>query len=170
MVRKVRRLSALACALFCLAALPLAASAASIYDGNISTTYVTFFRDMASKLPMGTDYVFFRSGQYEYCMVAGDLTWDGSMFTGSDLTQYLLVYNSSYNSTYQFGTTALDTFSLATGGALVYSNLGNFPDLYERSDNIMGTLLFMMAVLTVMMIIRPIFSFTLRLRIGEGST
>lgn len=170
MVRKVRRLLVLACALCCLAALPLAASAASIYDGNISTTYVTFFRDMAAKLPIGTDYVFFRSGQYEYSMVAGDLSWDGSMFSGEDLTQYIMTTNTGYNSTYQFGTVSLDTFSLATGGALVYSNLGSFPDLYERTEYIANTQLFMLAVLTVMVMIRPIFTFTLRLRNGEGST
>lgn len=165
----VRKVIAIFCALCCLAALPLAASAAEIYEGNISTTYVTFFRDMAAKLPMGTDYVFFRSGQYEYCMVAGDLTWNGSMFSGEDLTQYIIVTNSGYNNTYQFGTASLDTFSLAPGGALVYSNLGSFPDLYERSDYIAGTQLFMLAVLSVMLIIRPVFTFTLRLRNGEGS-
>lgn len=59
MDRKVTRILAVACALCCLAALPLAASAATVYDGNISTTYITIFRDIVSKLPLTSDYVFF---------------------------------------------------------------------------------------------------------------
>lgn len=169
MDRKVRVLCALACVLCCLAALPLAASAASIYEGNISTTYITIFRDIAAKLPMGTDYVFFRSGQYEYLLVAGDLTWSGSMFTGSNVTQYILTNNSNYNSTYEFGTVSLDSFSLATGSALVYSNLGDFPDLYERTDYIETAAAFALALMCASNLLRPVFNFVLRFKNGEGS-
>ena len=169
MDRKVRALCALVCVLCCLAALPLAASAASVYDGNISTTYITIFRDVAAKFPIGTDYVFFRSGQYEYLLVAGDLTWTGSMFTGSDLTQYILKTNSNYNSTYEFGTVVLDDFSLAIGSALVYSNLGDFPDLYERQDYNGTAALFALAICCASSLIRPVFDFVLRVKNGEGS-
>lgn len=168
MDRKVRILAALACVLCCLAAMPLAASAATVYDGTISTTYITIFRDIASKFPVDTDYVFFRSGQYEYILVAGDLIWDGSMFTGENVTQYILTTNSSYNSSYEYGTASLDTFSLATGSSLVYSNLGNFPDLYERSDYLETAGVFALAVFSASNLLRPVFIFCLRLKNGEG--
>ena len=164
MDRKITRILAVACALCCLAALPLAASAATIYDGTISTTYITIFRDIASKLPITADYVFFRSGQYEYILVAGDLEYSGSMFTGSDLTQYIVKTNSSYNNSYEFGTATLDTFNLAPGGALVYSNLGSFPDLYDRSDYTLVGIFFAIALCFCCYLIRSIFDFTLRMR------
>lgn len=169
MDRKVRALCALVCVLCCLAAVPLAASAATVYEGNISTTYITIFRDVASKLPIGTDYVFFRSGQYEYLLVAGNLTWSGSMFTGSDVTQYILTFDGNYNSTYEFGTVALDTFSLAPGSTLVYSNLGDFPDLYERNDYNETAAVFALALMCASNLLRPIFDFVLRFRQKEES-
>lgn len=153
----------MACVLCCLAALPLAASAATVYEGNISTTYITIFRDIASKLPLTSDYVFFRSGQYEYTMVAGDLAYNGSVFSGEDLTQYLLVTNSSYNSNYEYGVISLDSFSLAPGGALVYSNLGSFPDLYDRSDYTLVGIFFAIALCFCCYLIRSIFDFNLRM-------
>lgn len=127
MDRKVTRILAVACALCCLAALPLAASAATVYDGNISTTYITIFRDIVSKLPLTSDYVFFRSGQYEYLLVAGDLDYNGSMFTGSDLTQYILVTNGNYNSNYEYGTTKIDNFNLAPADVLYIPTLATTP-------------------------------------------
>ena len=163
MDRKIIRILAVACVLCCLAALPLAASAATVYEGNISTTYITIFRDIASKLPLTSDYVFFRSGQYDYTLVAGDLTYNGSVFSGEDLTQYLLVTNSSYNSNYEYGVISLDSFSLAPGGALVYSNLGSFPDLYDRSDYTLVGIFFAVALCFCCYLIRSIFDFTLRI-------
>ena len=154
----------MACALCCLAALPLAASAATIYDGTISTTYITIFRDIAAKLPLTADYVFFRSGQYEYILVSGDLEYSGSMFSGSHVTQYILQTNGNYNNNYDFGVTNLDSFNLAPGGALVYSNLGSFPDLYQRSDYALSSLIFANALLFCCFLIRPIFNFTMRMR------
>ena len=161
---KVTRILAVACALCCLAALPLAASAATVYDGNISTTYITIFRDIVSKLPLTADYVFFRSGQYEYLMVVGDLDYNGSMFTGSDVTQYILVTNGNYNSTYEYGTAHLNSFSLAPSDALVYSNLGNYPDLYDRSDYTLVGIFFAIGLCFACYLISKIFDFTLRMR------
>lgn len=163
MDRKMTRILAVACALCCLAALPLAASAATVYEGNISTTYITIFRDIASKLPITSDYVFFRSSQYDYTLVAGDLTYNGSMFSGEDLTQYILKTNSNYNSTYEYGTAQIDTFSLAPGSALVYSNLGSYPDLYDRSDYTLVGIFFAIALCFVCYLLRSIFAFNLRL-------
>ena len=164
MDRRVTRILAVACALCCLAALPLAASAATVYEGTISTTYITIFRDIASKLPFTSDYVFFRSGQYEYILVAGDLEYSGSMFSGSDLTQYILTTNGNYNNNYEFGTVSLNTFNLAPGSALVYSNLGSFPDLYDRSDYTLVGIFFAIALCFCCYLIRPIFDFVMRMR------
>lgn len=164
MDRKLSRILAVACALCCLAALPLAASAATIFDGNISTTYITIFRDIAAKLPFDTDYVFFRSGQYEYILVAGDLEFTGSMFRGSNLTQYILQTDGNYNNTYRFGTVTLDSFNLAPSNNLVYSNLGSYPDLYQREDYALLGVIVANALLFCCMMIRPTFDFVMRMR------
>ena len=79
MVWKMKR-----CLVACLiisALCAIQASAASPYDGNISTTYLTIFRDVVADLSPADDYVFYRSDEYEYTLVAGDLEYNGSSFS-----------------------------------------------------------------------------------------
>lgn len=160
----VRKMILVICTLAALAAVPLGASAATVYDGNISTTYITIFRDIVGKIDLKDDYVFFRSGQYEYSLIAGDLTFDGSTFNADEATQYVIVTNSSYNSSYEYSTGAIRSWSLTPGTALIYSSLGHYPTLVERGDQYELSTLFMLGVILCVLIIRPIFSFTLRER------
>lgn len=161
-----RTMITLCCVLAVLLAVPATASAAEYtpYDGSISSTYTAIFEDVAAKLSLTDDYVFFRSGQYEYMLVAGDLTYDGS-FSGSACDVWYISTNTgSYNTGYVFSKGSLADFSLSPGSALVYSNLGHFPDLVDRGEVYSFAILILLLVAIFLYLIRSIFSFTLRSR------
>ena len=165
MVRKsLKRLLVLICALAGMVPMALPASAASYnaYDGNLSTTYITIFRDIVGKVSLLDDYVFFRSGQYEYLLVSGDLEFSGGSFTGQTVTVYRIVTDSAYSSTYSYFQTEEIDFSLSPGSGLVYSNLGAYPDLIDRTSLYSFASLILLLACVCMYLVRSIFSFTLR--------
>ncbi len=145
-------------------AMPSRASAAEVYDGSISTTYITIFRDIATKIGPADDYVFFRSGQYEYQMYVGDLTYENDSFTGTGLKVYTIsTAGSGYSNAYTYDWSTSD-LELAPGTALIYSNLGEFPDLIERSDYLAYSQILLLFIGLCIVLLRPIFSFCLRPR------
>lgn len=159
MVRKVIALSA--CFAILLAfGLGSQASAYSVYDGNMSNTYVQYFRDIVSGLGFTEHYVCFRSGQYEYTMVTGDLEYNGTSFTGSgDLIVYTFDYDGSYNSSYDYNVTTINNFSLTPNNRIIYSDLGQFPQLETRGEKyeILSAFLVIVALLGIVIysIFRP---------------
>lgn len=98
------------------------------YDGSISDTYLNYFRGIIAKNP-GDEYLAMRSGQYEYLLVYGDLELNGKTFSGSG--DYCRI---SLGSGYQ-GTTEVtygsDILSFTESGQMIYSSLGNYPELRE---------------------------------------
>lgn len=160
MVRKSLGCTLLLLALSC--ALSCSAAALSVYpEGNISSTYVTMFEGLVGKISPLDDYVFFRSGQYEYTFVYGDLSLGGSNFSGSDVDVVQVSYSSGYNATYDYTTSSLSSFTLNAGSTLVYSNLGSYPILGEVvSYEIIQAVLF--CIIALCLFIRPIFAFVLR--------
>lgn len=162
--RKVSKAVFTVALLFALA-LPMAAraNAATVYDGNISTTYITIFRDIATNLGIGDDYVFFRSGQYEYQMYSGKLKYSNGSFTGSNLTIYTIDTNTgSYgNNSYNY-TITTGSLTLSPGNALIYSNLGQYPDLIERSVSFEFATLLLLFIGLCCYLLRSIFNFSLR--------
>ena len=167
MVRKsLKRMLVLICVLAGMVPMALPASAASYttHDGNISTTYITIFRDIVGKISPLDDYVFFRSGQYEYILVSGDLEYSGGSFAGQSVKVYRIVTDSAYSSTYSYFQTEETAFSLTPGSGLVYSNLGAYPDLIDRTSFYAFASLILLLACVCMYLIRSIFSFTLRRR------
>lgn len=167
MVRKSLRVAVvLGCVLAAVLPQAIAASAASYepYDGNMSSTYVTIFRDIVGKIPLTEDYVFFRSGQYEYMLISGDLEYTGGSFTGQAVTVYRIVTDTAYNSRYSYFQTEETNFSLAPGSGLVYSNLGHYPDLIDRGSFYSFASVLLLLVCVCMSLIRSIFNFTMRRR------
>ena len=146
----------------------LQATAAEPYaDGNISTTYITIYRDIASNIPFNDDYVMFRSGQYEYKMYVGELAYSLNQFSGSQLTCYAISTNSgsSYSGgTYHYEISENQSLQLNCSDILVYSNLGGYPNLYERGDNFEAVLLLFSGIALVCFLTSRIFSFSQRLR------
>lgn len=132
MVRKIVNLVIVfALVTFCLSE---RASAYSIYQGNISTTQLTYFKDIANNLMPNDEYVFFRSGQYDYTMIVGDLDYSNGVFSlVSDVGKdYTITQSDNYNSTYEYVVSDINEFNLVYTNELIYSNLGEFPELIER--------------------------------------
>lgn len=162
----VRRALTLVCALAVLLTVSATASAAEYvpFDGTISSSYVTIMEDVVAKLSLTDDYVFFRSGQNDYMLVSGDLEYNGS-FTGADCDAWYINVNSDYyNSGYSFSHGPVRDFLLSPGSALVYSNLGHYPDLTDRGAFYGFCTLVLVLVAIFLYLIRSIFGFTLRSR------
>ena len=153
----------LGCAQAVLLAEPITARAASYtpYDGSISSTYTQVFRDVAHKLNLFDDYVFFRAGEFEYMLIAGELEYDGVRFVGESCTVYKIAADSGVTA---FNQEDITDFSLDPGVSLVYSNLGPFPDLIDGSQRYMFAVLLLCLVALCMVLIRPVFKFSLRWR------
>lgn len=148
-------------------ALPLTATAAEVYqEGNISTTYVTYFQDILSKVSPFDDYVFYRSGQNQYAMLVGDLyIADDTIYSFERCKLYeIYTTSSSYTTIYKFRSNYYSEYSVTVGDALVYSNIGDYPDLIERGDNIETVTLLTLLVIVCMYLVSRIFNFTLRSR------
>jgi hypothetical protein len=165
MVRK--RLIAILLALAVISAVPITASAAEVYtEGNISTTYVTYFEDILGKLSPLDDYVFFRSAQNEYTMLVGKLVYENGTIYSNERCKVYQIYttSSSYQSNYHFTSNYYAEYSVTVRDSLVYSNLGDFPDLNERGDYLETALLLLVLVIIVMSLVARIFSFCIRTR------
>lgn len=115
-----------------------AADTVTPYDGNIGTTQLTYFRDALSNVPISDDYIFVRSGQYDYKLITGNIDFSGGVFSSSDtLTVYTLdtqtstAYGSNY---YKYAVDDMLGLYLDADDKLVYSNLGGYPQLETRSD------------------------------------
>lgn len=143
------------------------AHALDIYpDGGIGTTYTTYFQDILDKYPVCPDYVYFRSGQYQYALVVSDeLSYSEGMFTADTYDYYLITtssgYGTGYLTLYKNPGTSL---SLDVGDNLVYSSLGHFPSLIERGSFYDYAITLVLVVGGACCLLRGVFAFVLRLR------
>lgn len=103
-------------------------------DYNLGTTNVAIFEGLVAKVPFGDHYVYWRDGQYSYKFAYGDLSLEGSTFSGNgDIT--IVSYDtvgSSYNSYYTYDVSTDSNFRLSASDRLVYSDLGSYPGLGEK--------------------------------------
>ena len=166
------RLIAFTLVLCLVLAVPTQAQASSYSpynDGNIGSSQLQIFRDIVYDLPIGDSYVACRTGQYTYKLFVGDLKYQSGQFLGNDTSSIVKVYtidtnNSSYNSRYVYTVTTEQNFSLDSSNYLVYSNLGDYPLLEERSTAYAFITLLVVIVIGLCMLIRPLFAFVYRLR------
>lgn len=99
----------------------------SIYDGSISSSYVTYFKDILAGVPFNKNYVAFRSGQYTYTMVVGELDYNGnSLSLIGDGKEYIFTTSSGYNSYLTYNVYDITSFSLSLEDYLVYSDMGDY--------------------------------------------
>lgn len=123
-----------------LSALPISASAStySVYtQGNISTTYLSYFEDVVNKLGITDHYVFFRSGNNEYTLLASpDLQLIDSTFLcdSPKVYQIYTIQGDGYTTTYNFRHFTDGATVLNVGSSFVFSDLGDYPDLVDRGD------------------------------------
>lgn len=165
MVRKVS--CVLICMLLLLCGAAATASATDVYQGTISSTFADIFDDVV--IPVGDDYVFFRSGQYEYSLLVGDLDYNGGRF---DLVGegkiYKVTQNSgnNYNTHYLYDVLDVSSYFVNTNGILVYSNLGDFPTLNTYDNLYDYMIVVILCIMGCCCLIRPLFNFVLRYRKG----
>lgn len=136
------------------------------YQGTISTTYVTFFRDIASTLPVSHDYVMLRTGDNTYKMYSGDFINEGEDFyMQGEGYVYTINYISSSgygNYYYSYSVDTVSDVTLSANGQLIYSNLGGYPSLTERSASIEYASFIALFSLCIGFVLHSIFKFLLR--------
>lgn len=115
---------------------PVQAATHEIYpSGNLGTTYITYFKDIISGVKFNDDYVAFRTDQNVYNMVVGDLEYkDGEIYSVSNCKEYIFFQDDSlgYSSQYRYIVNEIPEFSVYTSDYILYSNVGDFPQLIER--------------------------------------
>lgn len=138
MVRKIIKI--IICVIVCCACLSSTTNAINftVYEGNFSNTYVTYFRDILSNCSLLENYVCFRSGQYEYTMIVGDIQFQNDEFLILDTaTSYTINTYTSYNSTNTYTVSEIGASRVQNkNNYILYSNLGNYPQLESRVDKI----------------------------------
>lgn len=167
MVRSLRA-CVLACIMVIAIAIPLQAS--TPYQGTISDSYKFIFEDVVSDLSIFDNYVFWRSGQYQYSLLSGDLLVENGVFTvsGGDLYVVDLVqYNSGGWDTGSYNvythTSGID-YTFDSLGYLVYSDLDGYPKLEGREVNYAFIVAFVLCVFGFASLVWSLFSFCIRYR------
>lgn len=168
------RLSKLVCIVLLLCfvlAMPIQAQASTYTpytDGNIGTTQLQYFRDIVTGLSINDNYVAARTGRYEYKLFTGDIKYSNGKFIGSVQGSVITVYtiNTDTNSygTYIYTVTTDNNFTFNASNYLVYSNLGDYPQLEERSVIYEFSTFFIIAVVALCALLRSLFSFVYRIR------
>lgn len=168
MVRSIiPRILALAVAFAAL--LPMTAAAAnaaeySVYEGNLSGTYTDIARDLMGAVGLDDSYVFFRSGQYDYTLIVGDITYDNGVFTAPEAVEYRIYTGSNYGNSYDYSVTHVTNVSLRPDRHLVYSDLGDFPQLRTWGDLLDLAQVFLLVMYGLVFLVHCIFAFVLRRR------
>lgn len=79
----------------------VAALSAVVSDYNLGTSNLTIFSGVVEKVPFGQHYVYWRDGEYRYCLAVGPLTVSGTNFSSADpVTVYTYERHSSSGSSY----------------------------------------------------------------------
>ena len=166
MVRKIGALCLLLVAMLVACPMQTLADDSVYTQGNISSTYTTIMEDILQSTKISDDYVYFRSGQYTYTLITGDLELNGTTFTGSEVDRYT-ISTGSYNQTYTYSHSNDTNFRLNAQNYMVYSNLGFYPTLIERGAMYEYATIILLCIGGLCVLIRPIFEFTYRLRNGS---
>ena len=161
MVWKVKRIiitSVVICAILG-ASLPTFAATHSIYDGTISSTYITYFKDTISGIGFNDDYVAFRSGQNEYILIVGELNYTNGLISSVGQVKQYRYYSegTNYSSQSRYDVKELNSFSLQLDNYIIYSNLGDYPQLVERGEQYEMLSVLLLSVFGISYVIKRIF-------------
>lgn len=168
MVRKIKKYCITLFSVFALSAAlcgSVQAATHSVYDGgNLSSTYTTYFRDILSGTSILDNYIAFRSGQYEYTMIVGNLEVQDGIVTLSESGKEYVFYTetSGYNSQYRYNVNEITDFSLEIGDYIIYSDIGDYPELIERGAKFEILACITLCVLMLCIVISRIFYYRKR--------
>lgn len=100
-------------------------------DYNLGTSNLTIFEGVVEKVPFGHHYVYWRDGEYRYCLAVGPLTVSGTTFSSAEPVK-VYTYERHYvsgDSYYSWSVSTDNAFSLSCGSRLVYSDIGDYPTI-----------------------------------------
>lgn len=133
----VRKISAVIVCVLLIATMvaPVHAYTHQVYDGGaLSGNYLTYYKDILSGVPFKDNYVAFRDSQYSYIMVVGELECNGEIITLKEQGKAYIfrTENQNYGSQYRYYVEDISNFSVDTNNYIVYSDVGDYPQLMER--------------------------------------
>lgn len=105
-------------------------------DGFPSSSYIDWAKGFLPYVKPTEDYVFARTGQYQYIMAIGDFE---NGFSGSATVHVLNL--AQYNNQYSYIIYDDENFVLNVGQGLVYSSVAPYPTL--TAEDFSGSLLFL---------------------------
>lgn len=151
---------------------PAQAVTHNVYDGTISSTYLTILKDIANTIDFD-QYVAFRSGSNEYTLAVGYFQYSESerlLYLDkemvSDCQVFTISYSNGYNDeNFSYTNEWLEDFEVYVGDELIYTNVNNsefFPTLKDRGTDYEKTIAFILCVFLVMLIVNRIFFYRKR--------
>lgn len=171
MVRSLK-VCLLACIMVIAFAIPLQASS-SPYEGTISDTYKSIFEDTVADISIFDNYVFWRSGEFQYSMLAGDIVEENGTFSVAGGDMYVLDIITldstgwTSNSYHRFSHYMDIDYTLSSDNFLVYSDINGYPKLEERGITYEFITAFLVLCTIIGTLVWRIFKFVLRNRDGQ---
>ena len=97
---------------------------------GVGTSNLTLFEGVAGKLSRGEHYVYWRENQYSFVFAYSDnLTLSDGIFSAETVTVVTYTTSSTYSGQATYTVSTEEAFVLDPGDYLVYSDLGNYPQL-----------------------------------------
>ena len=129
------------------------------YNNSICNNLITYAMNYDSFL--NSDFVVFRSSQYDYYIVWGNLRTSGSSVISDSLVEYIHyfrdgdIYNSEYK--YQYGTDSdflLNSDSVNTSNIDGYGFKSPIFSTFEYENNVLNFFIFILGFLFILVLVR----------------
>ena len=104
-------------------------------DYGLGTSYTDIFSGVVGKLPLDVHYVYYRASDDVYELAySDDMELSGEVFSAPSAVVISYNVGGGYGRPATFTVGTESGFTCDTGGYLVYSDLGSFPDLINREE------------------------------------
>lgn len=130
------------------------------YASVTSNAYSEIASRTIIKSGWNDDYVFWRSGQYEYCLAVGDIEFTGGVFSGDNCKLFRYTLDSGYNGTYRLSVEN-DSINLNVSNYIVYSNLGDYP-VFDNTYVFGRIGIFIVMIVSACYVMNSMFSWVIR--------
>ncbi len=105
----------------------------SSYDNVIPNDIVDVFRDIVADQSILSDYVACCTKEGEYSLFIGNIGYKNSKFSSEEKIK-LISLKSDENNKLVYSSQTVSGLTLFTEGKVIYSNLGDFPNLIRRGE------------------------------------
>lgn len=107
--------------------------AQEVYKSIVPEDVLLQFERVLAGVSPSDDYIIFCSSENEYVMYVGDIERNDTIFTSKAATEYSLTYRTD-SFDFSYGVSNDVALSVDVSDSLVYTSLGNYPMIEERSD------------------------------------